>query len=97
MKTRCVTKRLPLPMPAEQWYALGDWVLARGTFYSDRALMRESRECYAEGMRREQKLLPEDALDEQTGALPRNIRNTVFPKRTVWHSCRNRWPAVGCR
>jgi tetratricopeptide (TPR) repeat protein len=80
--------------PAEQWYALGDWVLTRGTFYSDRELMRESRDCYAEGMRREQKLLPEDALDSRL-ALAKKYPQYGLPEEErlafVQESLARRW------
>jgi hypothetical protein len=49
--------------PAEPWYALGDWAAARGAFYGDQSLARASTDLYAEGIRRERKLLPDDALD----------------------------------
>jgi hypothetical protein len=51
--------------PAADWYALGNWAAARGAFYGDQDLAREARELYAEGVRRERKLLPEDALDRR--------------------------------
>jgi hypothetical protein len=51
--------------PAADWYALGDWAAARGAFYADQDLAREARELRAEGVRRERKLLPDDALDRR--------------------------------
>jgi tetratricopeptide (TPR) repeat protein len=49
--------------PAAEWYALGKWAAARGAFYGDEALARESQGLYAEALRREEKLLPADDLD----------------------------------
>lgn len=49
--------------PAAAWYALGDWALARGTFYSDSGLEDEARQLFAEGIERELKTLSDDALE----------------------------------
>jgi tetratricopeptide (TPR) repeat protein len=83
--------------PAEEWYALGNWVLARGTFYSDRALTRESRACYAEGVRREQKLLPDDSLEGRL-ALAKKYSQYGLPEEDrlafVQESLARRWLAL---
>jgi hypothetical protein len=57
--------------PAAAWYALGDWAAARGGFYGDQDLTRQSQELYAEGLRREQSLLPEDDLDRRLALVPK--------------------------
>jgi hypothetical protein len=49
--------------PAPAWYALGDWALKRGTFYSDNDLETEASQLFAEGIQRELKTLSDDALD----------------------------------
>jgi len=49
--------------PAAGWYALGDWALARGTFYSDVDLENEARQLFAEGIQRELRSLSDDALE----------------------------------
>jgi hypothetical protein len=49
--------------PAAAWYALGDWALERGTFYSDFDLQTEARHLYAEGIKRELATLNDGALD----------------------------------
>jgi hypothetical protein len=51
--------------PAADWYALGDWALRRGAFYGDIELPTEARQLFAEGIRRERKTLPDDALEAQ--------------------------------
>jgi len=80
--------------PAEQWYALGDWSLARGDFYRDRDLIRESTELYAEGIRREQSLLPEDALDARLALAKKYSRYGLSEDdrlQFVQQSLANRW------
>ncbi|HET6324331.1 MAG TPA: hypothetical protein VFG04_06495 [Planctomycetaceae bacterium] len=62
----------------EQWYALGNWVAARGAFYGDESLSRQSQELYAEGLRREQSQLPEDALDARL-ALAKKYQHFGLP------------------
>ena len=49
--------------PAAAWYALGDWALARGTFYADNELENEARQLFAEGIQRELRSLSDDALE----------------------------------
>jgi len=49
--------------PADAWYALGDWALARGNFYSDLELEAEARRLFAEGVKREGSTLSDEALD----------------------------------
>jgi hypothetical protein len=49
--------------PAAAWYALGDWALARGAFYSEVDLENESRQLFAEGIQRELRSLSDDALE----------------------------------
>ncbi|HEV8003085.1 MAG TPA: hypothetical protein VGP63_24580 [Planctomycetaceae bacterium] len=63
---------------APQWYALGDWVAARGAFYADESLARQAQELYAEGIRREQSLLPADALTDRL-ALAKKYRRYSLP------------------
>jgi hypothetical protein len=45
------------------WYALGDWALARGTFYGDFEMEAEARRLYSEGIQRELATLSDEALD----------------------------------
>jgi hypothetical protein len=52
-----------LEAPAPAWYALGDWARGRANFYSDFELQNEARKLYAEGIQRELKTLPDDALE----------------------------------
>jgi hypothetical protein len=49
--------------PASALYALGDWALSRGEFYSDSDFETEAHQLYADGIAREAKPLPDDALD----------------------------------
>jgi tetratricopeptide (TPR) repeat protein len=51
--------------PVERWYELGDWASSRGAFYGDPDLAHEAKELYAEAVRRERRLLPNDALDRR--------------------------------
>ncbi len=78
----------------EQWYALGDWASARGAFYGDENLAHQSRALYAEGLHREQKLLPEDALDRRL-ALAQKYRRYGLPEDNrlefVHESLARRW------
>jgi hypothetical protein len=78
----------------EQWYALGDWVAARGAFYEDENLSRQSQELYAEGVHREQKLLPDDALERRL-ALAKKYRRYDLPEddrlEFVHESLARRW------
>jgi hypothetical protein len=57
--------------PPAAWYALGDWAAARGAFYRDQDLIRQSQELYAEGLRREQSALPEDDLERRLALAPK--------------------------
>jgi hypothetical protein len=61
----------------EQWYALGDWAASRGAFYADQPLIQQSHELYVEGLKREQKLLPEDALDRRLALAKKYTRYGV--------------------
>jgi hypothetical protein len=49
--------------PAAAWYALGDWALARGSFYSDLELEAEAQRLFAEAIKREGSALADEALD----------------------------------
>lgn len=60
--------------PAAAWYALGDWALARGKFYSDFELEGEARRLYSEAIQRELAPLPDDALEAKL-ALSQKFRN----------------------
>jgi hypothetical protein len=65
--------------PAPAWYALGDWALARGEFYSDGEIETEARQIFAEGIGRELKNLSDDALDAKI-RLSENFRKYGLPE-----------------
>ncbi|MGE3314852.1 MAG: hypothetical protein AB7O26_07005 [Planctomycetaceae bacterium] len=47
----------------QEWYELGKWAAGRGAFYSDSELQVQAREANAEGLERERKALPADAVE----------------------------------
>lgn len=47
----------------EAWYELGKWAAARGAFYEDAELEAKSRDANLEGLERERKGLPADAVE----------------------------------
>jgi hypothetical protein len=79
------------------WYALGDWALGRGTFYGDFELQNEARKLYAEGIQRELKALPDDALDARL-AVAEKFRKFGLPEHdriaVVFEAFVNRWLVV---
>jgi len=82
--------------PAE-WYALGDWASARGTFYEDKDLLQHARQAYQEGIQREHMALPADAIDPlielaakaRKLGLPETLRGEFVHE--AWH---RRWTAA---
>ena len=83
-----------LDAAAPAWYALGDWALGRGTFYGDFELQNEARKLYAEGIQRELKALPDDALDARL-AVAEKFRKFGLPEHdrlaVVFEAFVNRW------
>lgn len=60
-----------LDASADAWYALGNWAMKRAGFYNDPDLQSDAREIDAEGLRRERRALPDDALDAKIALAPK--------------------------